>query len=433
MSYDHKPKLHTSTNYSYTSSDTSRPTSKNSNNAYPDYTTANDDQCLSLDGIDKWPFGESSLVELIVLRQEQERTKQEQIRLQNLERTLQVLKVSIEAKVPSHMIANILNGSVSSTTAADPRVPTPPNQTMMVSSPIQNPPSYLPTAVQQYPKQYPPIITTNHQRSSTISTTKELYYKSSPTILLSPSHTGQNETPINHQYITHNSPFKFPKKLPYPIPESQPVMSFQPPMSPIRSPLRQQPKTKPSIPANKNNETVGMSSFQGVIQFHHWQSEDPGATIRKEQQKSSSLPSSSDSNGTGHSRQKSNPELLTRSKSQTLSKGSKIAKPTGAISPTKSNAVIDGSNSSSSFRNKRKVGNHSRAKSEIVRTSTINDFGKFQVGRDNILNSKDAPPRKLQPPVQVSGPLHNKDPKFNPLNNLVSAAMMETHQSAEKK
>lgn len=329
-------------------------------------------------GVDKWPFGESSLTEFIILQQEQERTKQEQIKLQNLEKSIQLLKSSIEANIPRDAIPKLFTAD---------KVPQ-----VSLTSPQPGP-----------RPQHIPQISKGHQRSSTISSTKELYNKMSPINtkfgpqgVTSPRQPGDNT--LLNQYITHTSPFKFPTKIhSTAIPESQP-MSFA-------NTQRPSPITSPSAlnsPKSKKVPSPGdMSSFQHVIQFHHWQLEDPAAMIRKELLKGSQPQNGNTTEPLGHSRRKSNPEVgISRSNS-----ASKVTKPP-------SNPVTTTAKPSFVNKAKSRVFNHSRTKSENIISNliTINDFSKFKVGKENILNDT------------------NVKRDFNPLNSLASAAVMHHKQ-----
>lgn len=487
---------------------------------------------LLLQGIDKWPFGESSLTELLILKQEQERTKQEQIKLENLEKSIQLLSNSINAKIPPPLIPNLFTGGdqqqqlqnqqqiqyqqqpTFATSTPPAQIPISASQSSLVAaSPwaanatsrqgasLMSPNnsgsfqtlSPSPSFINSTMKNPPTPGYRTHQRSTTISSTKDLYShnnsanttliaSSSPVNaklnLRSPKSTNQHNESITNQYITHSSPFKFPSKIHSTIPESHPITfnnttannlsllnlqpvspnqstSFATPKSPTKiqnnpgivvSP--NQVKAKPSIPTNKNNEPVGMSSFQHVIQFHHWQLEDPAAMIRKEQQKSKD---DSDSSASGHKRRKSNPEAI-MSRSNSISK---VTKPSnnGSVhtsTPTKSNTNnsttkgASGSKTSNNLLNKtkRKLFSHSRARSEIIQSKSMQDFARFQVGKDNILNRDDD---------TASGYVNNEntninanansnfkniqqqqqDKHFNPLNSLASAAVLKDQQQQQ--
>ncbi|ANZ74903.1 BA75_03252T0 [Komagataella pastoris] len=71
-----------------------------------------------LDGILKtttdpsnWRFTESSLIQAIILKKEQERTKQEYYRVESLNRTLEILRLACHARIPPHMIPTLISGN----------------------------------------------------------------------------------------------------------------------------------------------------------------------------------------------------------------------------------------------------------------------------------------------------------------------------------
>ncbi|KAI0461559.1 hypothetical protein LJB42_000858 [Komagataella kurtzmanii] len=71
-----------------------------------------------LDGILKtttdpsnWRFTESSLIQALILKKEQERTKQEYYRVESLNRTLEILRLACHARIPPHLIPTLISGN----------------------------------------------------------------------------------------------------------------------------------------------------------------------------------------------------------------------------------------------------------------------------------------------------------------------------------
>lgn len=67
----------------------------------------------SLLGIDipSWPFTEYSLVSAIALRTEQERSKQEALRLQTTQASFRLIQYAMEAGIPPHLIPSLILGN----------------------------------------------------------------------------------------------------------------------------------------------------------------------------------------------------------------------------------------------------------------------------------------------------------------------------------
>lgn len=76
-------------------------------------------------GVSQWPYSETSLKQAIALRSEQEKTKQHYYKLESLNRSLELIKLAVHARVPGHMIPQLFSAD-SAENNETPKPQTPP-------------------------------------------------------------------------------------------------------------------------------------------------------------------------------------------------------------------------------------------------------------------------------------------------------------------
>lgn len=114
-----------------------------------------------------WPYTESSLIHAINLKLEQEKTKQEYYKLENLNRSLELLRQSILARVPPNLIPLIFAGQNISQEAVDSIV-----QSQQRPFPAQPQVQQSQPQVQSHQQSQPgPAV--RHERSRTLGTPYE--------------------------------------------------------------------------------------------------------------------------------------------------------------------------------------------------------------------------------------------------------------------
>ncbi|ODV65087.1 hypothetical protein HYPBUDRAFT_88454, partial [Hyphopichia burtonii NRRL Y-1933] len=238
---------------------------------------------LSLLGpnVSSFPFSESAYVEALKLRTEQEKTKQEYYKLETANKNLNIIQMALNAQVPSNLIPSMCVGIQN------------PNQDPRLRSHSQFPQSPL-----------VPVVSTFQPGHSRSSSSKDIYghdnlnanpippmqFKFGAGSLNQPSMV--NRRPLSPAKIgaaavanlaTPTNTYRAKRTLPlHQRHFSMPVESSSRNLQ-QRATSSIQVKPSPAQPLHKQSRLSqppsqeSMTSFQHIIQFHHWKPESPGA------------------------------------------------------------------------------------------------------------------------------------------------------------
>lgn len=88
-----------------------------------------------------WPYSEGALIHALQLKTQQEMTKQQYYKLENINKSIEMLRIAIAANVPGHLIPLLFNnplpeGSASTNTPPKIEKPTPPSQTASLANSV---------------------------------------------------------------------------------------------------------------------------------------------------------------------------------------------------------------------------------------------------------------------------------------------------------
>ncbi|PVH17967.1 uncharacterized protein CXQ87_000874 [Candidozyma duobushaemuli] len=224
------------------------------------------------------PLTEANLVEALRLRSEQERSRQEQLRLELASRNLAILQTAIQNEVPPHLIPSMCVGSVPESRGY-PDHQKRPSDTF--AAPDQSHTSQAPTG--------PGIARQDHDNASPVAPLNYRFGSGSrrplspakigaaavanftkddsgpPAALLDAGGNSQKHGSIQRALRSEN---KTADEKPPPAALGA-TSSIQVKPSPAQ-PLHKQARM-PQPPSQES-----MTSFQHVIQFHHWKPENPG-------------------------------------------------------------------------------------------------------------------------------------------------------------
>lgn len=250
-----------------------------------------------------YPMNESTFREALRMRAEQDKLRQEQTRLEIASRNLAIMELAARQDLPPHLIPYMVVGD-----ASDPRYMVPPQQ----SGPQQ--PILAPQSLKTYPIPLIPSYGAPRQSPTlrpydqfdNVSTVPPLNYQfglgakfppKSPHISHSPAKFGAAATPnaanpvtpYRQTYRTHPTHQRHFSMLSDP---SVPVARYadrkklkNPHLSRLKSPQGASSamhiKPSPAQPLNKQikhkktSSQNSMTSFQHMIQFHHWKPQNP--------------------------------------------------------------------------------------------------------------------------------------------------------------
>lgn len=305
--------------------------------------TLDDPGLLSLLGanVSSFPFSEAAYVKTIKLKTEQEKTKQDFYKLEIANKNLSILQLAVQAQVPSQLIPSMCVGSdfnqltetekqlnkakppVTGPPAPGQYTFPPPNLShKLTNSPIISPGNnaFIPSHSRSNSKDLygPDTLNANPMPpmqfrfgSGSISSSNSQI--PTPTLSnrrpLSPAKVGASavanlETPITpyksqaskKSVPLHQRHFSMPVesssakvKKPEKIITNLPAQAKHLASSSVHSPLGLTPsiqvKPTPAQPLHKQSKMTlppsqeSMTSFQHIIQFHHWKPESPGQTV----------------------------------------------------------------------------------------------------------------------------------------------------------
>lgn len=213
-------------------------------------------------GVDKFPLGEQAFIETVRLRQEIEKSKQEETRRQIADKNLEMIKLAILANVPPHLIPVMCVNPGDYNSSLYQLVPLPPPQLAMV--PPQPPPPppppmyYPPPAMHQSPVKRPGEPITDPLNASP---TLPVHYRFGDNTTSPPKRPPL--TPQHHlrprKQPTHQRTTLVPDRIALMLPLTTNTLQ-------VRA-LPAQPPAKNRPPPTQESMTL----FQHIIQFHHWQ------------------------------------------------------------------------------------------------------------------------------------------------------------------
>ncbi|PSK40822.1 hypothetical protein C7M61_000480 [Candidozyma pseudohaemuli] len=238
------------------------------------------------------PLTEANLVEALRLRSEQERSRQEQLRLELALRNLAILQTAIQNEVPPHMIPSMCVGSVPESRGFPDHQKRPSDS---FAAPDQSHSSQAPTG--------PGIARQDHDNASSVA---PLNYRfgSGSRRPLSPAKIGAAAVanlsnpitpyrPAQKTILAHQRHFSMPAETPKSMDRSGErsgprtrLLTKSHLQLPLGATSSIQVKPSPAQPLHKQARMPqppsqeSMTSFQHVIQFHHWKPENPGQPER---------------------------------------------------------------------------------------------------------------------------------------------------------
>lgn len=248
-----------------------------------------------------FPMSEATFREALRLRTEQEKSRQEQMRLETAARNLAMMELAARSEVPAHLLPHMVAGEPADPRLVSPQQHIPPSVTMAQ-------PYVYPQMSLYGPPGYSPV-TRLYDHLDNASSVAPLNYRFGMSSNLPPETPRRNRspakigaaavanltnppTPYGQTYrtlSTHQRHFSMPI-------ETGEMMAIKPNLerakskmalsARLKSPQRVVPdlqvKPLPAQPLNKQTKSnqspsqESMTSFQHIIQFHHWKPQNPG-------------------------------------------------------------------------------------------------------------------------------------------------------------
>lgn len=250
-----------------------------------------------------YPMTEITFQQALRLRTEQEKTRQEQIRLEVSTKNLAIMELASRSEIPPHLIPYMVAGDPSDPRPMiSPQQPIPPQQMM---APHGYPPFFQPQMSPQGGVRQSPVGR-HYENADNASIVAPLNYRfglgpklnpETPQRTLSPAKIGAAAvanltnpvTPYRQTYRTipsHQRHFSMPADPGIMgTRSSERIKSKSLHPSRLRSPQGStsaiQVKPSPAQPLHKQTKNSqipsqeSMTSFQHIIQFHHWKPQNP--------------------------------------------------------------------------------------------------------------------------------------------------------------
>lgn len=254
---------------------------------WPPEAMVSDQSHLALLGPNTAPMPQTAFVEALRLRTEEERTRQEQIRLQLATKNLALAELAIKNDVPPHLIPSMCVGSQPTPSKIEQATPNRRSE-LEAKSPYLAP---------------SPSLGRSYDQSDNASSVPPLNYRfgggSKPLGVvrrpLSPAKLGAAAVaslanpvtpyrPSHRTLPTHQRHFSMPAETLSPLKATAERKRYQSQVNSLQSPLGStsslQVRPLPAQPLRKHTKSQqvpsqeSMSSFQHVIQFHHWRPEN---------------------------------------------------------------------------------------------------------------------------------------------------------------
>lgn len=242
--------------------------------------------------VEEFPFSELAFVEAIKLRTEQERTKQDYYKLEIANKNLMIIQAALQSQVPPHLIPQMCVGGQTQSslerTISQQQNLQPP-QYMHQRSPSQSSqstyagPSHSRSGSRDFdslnanpipPMQYrfgggstplaqPPVLLSRRPLSPAKIGAAAVANLANPT---TPYRPAKRTIPLHQRHFS--MPVELSRKpakgMPSPIGLTPQIQVKPLPAQPLHKQLRKPPSQEL------------MTSFQHIIQFHHWKPEYPG-------------------------------------------------------------------------------------------------------------------------------------------------------------